>query len=259
MTPTNDTLDNYIARDMSTVRGYLSRLDAATIATALKFQARNDMRGHLCEIGVHHGRLFFLLAHARREDERALAIDLFEDDAINATTAHRNRSEGFRSNMERLAVRLGPAEVFKTSSLEVTPDEILRRTGGPIRFFSVDGSHVFRFVAHDLSLAFATASAETIIAVDDFFSADWPDVSFAAYEAIRNSSQIVPVALTPSKLYLATASIAEALKDFIVKEAPVDSATRTDFLNHRIVNLRSRLLRRGYEVIRDRVSEAMGR
>ena len=60
------SLDRYAARSMETVHGYLSSLDAGLIAALLSYQDEKNFRGHLCEIGVHHGRLFLLLALARR-------------------------------------------------------------------------------------------------------------------------------------------------------------------------------------------------
>jgi hypothetical protein len=71
------TLDGYVSRSMRTVQGHLTALDARVIAELLRYQNEKNIGGHLCEIGVHHGQLFLMLALARRAGERALAIDLF--------------------------------------------------------------------------------------------------------------------------------------------------------------------------------------
>ena len=52
---------------MRGVTGYLRRLDATIISTLLGWQENNGVKGNLCEIGVHHGRLFLILALSRRE------------------------------------------------------------------------------------------------------------------------------------------------------------------------------------------------
>ena len=52
------SLDRYVASSMKTVHGYLTTLDARLIKALLLHQRENHIVGHLCEIGVHHGRVF---------------------------------------------------------------------------------------------------------------------------------------------------------------------------------------------------------
>ena len=176
----------YIRFQMFAVSGYLKLLDARIITSLLSFQDNSDISGNLCEIGVHHGQLFFILALARRTEERSLAIDLFEDDAINASShRHRGRDQAMLVNARRLGIFLDEPEIYKTSSLEIGASDILARTGGPIRFFSIDGGHNYKHLENDLMLAKNTLSADGIIAVDDFFNHDWPEVTFATYEFLQ--------------------------------------------------------------------------
>ena len=77
MKNTATILDRYVSRSMGTVQGYLTSLDARLVAALLSCQDEGNIAGHLCEIGVHHGKLFLMLALARRPGERSLAIDLF--------------------------------------------------------------------------------------------------------------------------------------------------------------------------------------
>src|ERR1051326_6285319 len=144
------SIDAYIRSGMSSVAGYLKPLDAKIIASLVTFQNKNGITGNLCEIGVHHGRLFFILALARQAEERALAIDLFEDDDINAPSHwHSGRDRALLSNARRLKISLRDDEVLKKSSLEINANDILERAGGPIRFFSIDGGHDYKPVEND--------------------------------------------------------------------------------------------------------------
>lgn len=197
------SLDRYVASSMKTVHGYLTTLDARLIKALLLHQRENHIVGHLCEIGVHHGRLFLMLALTRRAGERALAIDLFEDDARNATGPHAGRDRALFRNARRLGLELSGWEILKKSSLDLEPADILARTTGSVRFFSIDGCHQYQSVENDLRLAERTLSGEGVIAVDDFFNRGWPDVSFATCAYLRCSTAIVPFAVTPKKLYLA--------------------------------------------------------
>ena len=248
------SLDRYIARSMRTVRGYLSSLDARLIAALLSYQDENNIIGHLCEIGVHHGRLFLMLALARRNGERALAIDLFEDDAINSNSPHAGRDRALMLNLRRLNIPMSEEEIFKTSSLDIDKNDILKRTTGRIRFFSVDACHLYGPVLNDLKLAKSTATDDAIIAVDDFFSVIWPDVSFATYDFLRETGAFVPIAIT-SKLYLATSASAERYKSRLSKLVGVGRASSVEFLGKEILTFRESKLKKGYESLREEISQ----
>lgn len=215
------TLDAYIRKHMRGIPGYLSRLDAELIAQLLQWQIVQKVEGGLCEIGVHHGRLFFLLALSRRTGEVALAIDLFEDDAVN-TGVHAGRPQALSRNARKLQVDLTEKEIFKCSSHKVSVEDIVSRAGGGIRFFSIDGGHRYRDVENDLELARQCLSDNGIIAVDDFCSVLWPEVSFATYDFLRNQSEIVPVIVTSSKLYLARRRTEERILTEALQTLPSD-------------------------------------
>lgn len=213
------TPEKYVRNGMRRVQGYLSHMDAEVILHLLQWQKRRDIRGSLCEIGVHHGRLFLLLALSRRPGEVALAIDLFEDDAVN-TGAHAGRDGALQRNARKLEIPLSNEEIVKSSSHDLTADQIRSRAQGSIRFFSIDGGHLYGDVQNDLRLAQQCISADSIIAVDDFFSVLWPEVSFATYDFLRAQSEIVPVCATRSKLYLAPRQSAQRLLDDALSSLP---------------------------------------
>jgi hypothetical protein len=248
MSNTSVSLEKYVARSMDTVQGYLTSLDARLIAALLASQDANNIKGHLCEVGVHHGRLFLMLALARRAGERALAIDLFEDDAINSNTQHAGRDRALFANAHRLGIQLSQEEIYKTSSLDVQATDILTRTTGPVRFFSIDGSHLYQQVENDLRLAESTLTAEGIIAVDDFFNKDWADATFATYDFLRRTDTMVPFAIT-SKLYLAAPAAAEKYKGALVKRSDLGQISHVQILGKEVLTLRQSVLKRGYELL----------
>jgi hypothetical protein len=243
------SLFKYASSSMETVQGYLTSLDARLIAALLSYQEETCIQGNLCEIGVHHGRLFLMLALARRQEERALAIDLFEDDAINANTRHAGRDRALLSNARRLGIDLSDEETFKTSSLDINANDILQRTTGPVRFFSIDGSHRYNAVENDLRLAEKTLGVDGIIAVDDFFNRDWADASFATYDFLRTTDTIVPFAIT-SKLFLAPPEAAERYKVALGKRDDVARAYSVEFLGRDVLAFRQSVLNKGYEMLR---------
>jgi hypothetical protein len=253
MNNTSISLEKYVSRSMGTVQGYLTSLDARLIAALLSYQGENNITGHLCEVGVHHGKLFLMLALARRTGERALAIDLFEDDAINSNTRHAGRDRALFANARRFRIELSEKETLKTSSLDVDAAEILRRTTGRIRFFSVDGCHLYRHVENDLRLAESTLTADGIIAVDDFFNINWADVSFATSNFLCKTNRFVPFAIT-SKLYLAAPAAAEKYKMALAKRDDLGQIYRVQILGREALALRQGALNRGYHALRELIT-----
>ena len=248
------SLDRYVGHSMKKVKGFLTSLDALTIQALLTYQCEKSIRGDLCEIGVHHGRLFLMLALARRTGERAIAIDLFEDDSYNANTDHAGRDTALFENARRLGIEFSEDEIFKTSSLDIGPSDILARTTGPVRFFSVDGGHLYHHVENDLRLAESTLAGEGVIAIDDFFNIGWVDVSFATYDFLRQTSALMPFAVTPKKLYLAPSAAADNYKAALRKRTDFAHIERVEILGSEVLALQHGLLKRGYDALRNSIA-----
>lgn len=251
------SVDSYLSRSMSSVSGYLLPLDAEIICALLSYQDEANIRGNLCEIGVHHGKLFLMLALARRTGDRALAIDLFEDDELNAGGRHAGRDRALFEHAKRLGVALSEQETFKISSLDIQPGDILARTGGPIRFFSVDGGHLYQHVANDLVLAEKTLSEDGVIAVDDFFNPGWMDVTFATYDFLRGRSDMVPFAVSSKKLYLARTQIAGKYKTLLRARMSNVVISQAPVLGGEAMWLTRSKLKRGYEVFRSAIARKL--
>ena len=212
-------LRNYLRWNIYSINGYLKSLDARLIVALAAWQTSNGITGGLAEIGVHHGKLFFLLALSRQAGEKSLAIDLFEDDEMNASTRFGGRTRAFSTHAARLNVTLDSTEVRKADSLTLASEDILSRVE-KVRIFSVDGGHLYHHVAHDLPLAFSSLAARGVILVDDFCNSEWPEVTSATYDFVRaQNGKIVPAILTRNKLYLTPPDIAPAYAEFATRFA----------------------------------------
>jgi hypothetical protein len=199
-------MNGYLRRDFFQVEGYTSYFDAQLFDLLLAAQSESGIAGSMAEIGVHHGRSYFILARARRGDEKALAIDVFEDDALYRDPFGLGRGVRFKQNCARLGVALDASEIFTGLSTKLDAGEIRRRVG-PVRFFSVDGGHRHDDVAHDIRLAAASLHPRGIIVADDFMNPQWPEVSLALVEWLRGAGNpLAPFLSTSSKLYLCARS-----------------------------------------------------
>lgn len=256
MTHTLIPLDRYISHSMKKVQGYLTALDARLIATLLSCQDKSNIEGHLGEIGVHHGRLFLMLALARRSGERSLGIDLFEDDAISQ---HKGRDRALFVNARRLGIKLSESEIYKTSSLDLQAADILARTTGPVRFWSVDGGHLYQHVENDLRLAERTLAPEGIIAADDFFNLRWVNVTFAIYDFIRKSTATIPFAITGKKLYLAPPLVAEKYQDALRRSPALSRHEVVQILGKRVLLVNQSRFDKGYDLLRHAATQQVSR
>jgi len=203
-------MNRYLRRDFHHVDGYTNILDGRLFDVFLEAQSAAGITGSMAEIGVHHGRSFFILAGARRPGEKALAVDVFKDDAIYQDPLGMGRGARFHQNCQRLGVTLDASEIFSGLSTSLDAGEIARRVG-PVRFFSVDGGHRYDDVRHDLRLAAAALAPRGMIVADDFMNAQWPEVSLAVVDWLREpGNKFAPFLSTPSKLSLC----ARADRDF---------------------------------------------
>jgi hypothetical protein len=250
-------LRNYLRWRIYSINGYLKSLDARLIVALAAWQTSNKIVGGLAEIGVHHGKLFFLLALSRQIGETSLAIDLFEDDEMNASTRFGGRNRAFSTHAANLNVTFKSTEVLKADSLTLTSDDILSRVGR-VRIFSVDGGHLYHHVAHDLPLAFSALAAGGVIVADDFCNPEWPDVTSATYDFVRaQEGKIVPAILTKNKLYLAPPDMASAYGEFATRFVATEkqmSSGQTQVMGRVVPYLTHSLKARFVDELRSRFS-----
>jgi len=196
-----DPLDAYVRYNYK-VPGWLHWYSARIIVDLSHIQVNAGFEGAVGEIGVHMGRLFILLKLLARPHEKAIAIDVFEDQHLNVDRSGCGDQIAFLTNLERWA-STRDVELIQRSSLEVSPEEIIARVG-KCRIFSVDAGHTEECTVNDLYLAEAAAADHGIIILDDFFNAYWPDVSTGTARYLLDAKTTMrPFAISPNKVYLA--------------------------------------------------------
>lgn len=218
----NDKLWNYLRYDKKRVNGWLQRVDAEIIGAILEFQYRQNIAGSCVEIGVHQGKLFIPLCMALRSDELALCIDVFDDQRLNLDSSGKGDFNLFQENLAKFHLNPSRIQVFKGSSEDVGCKHILQKVG-PVRFFSVDGGHWKSIIRNDLRLAEKSLTSDGVIALDDYYRAEWPDVTtgYTLWQE-ETESDIIPFAAGSNKLFLCRKGYAAAYRN----------ALKTPFLNH---------------------------
>lgn len=199
----------------TTVQGWVTEGALSAITMLSAAQRVLGCNGHVCEIGVHHGRYAIALSLLRRADEKTVAIDVFEDQALNVDQSGKGDFGIFTQNTDKWlgGQRL---EIIKGDSLRVTPQQVMDRAGGPIRLFSVDGSHTTQHTLNDMRIAEQCVAPGGIVIVDDFFNPAWPGVPEAIFLYLNEPDhprKLVPIGYGDNKFYLTTPERADPLME----------------------------------------------
>jgi hypothetical protein len=218
---------NRYLNHLNSVSGWLSKFSAEAIVAISEFQNERDFQGAVAEIGVHHGKLFLLAYLTTKQDEPALAIDVFGLQHLNTDKSGCGNKTIFLRQLRKWAGDTDGVELIEDSSLNVATEDVLEKVG-KIRFFSIDGSHTEEATTHDLRLAESVMTEEGVIALDDCFSEFWPEVSAAVARYLMGNPAFVPFAMTPGKVYLCRTHLKSTYQTMLRERFPrrVDKIAR---------------------------------
>jgi len=193
---------SYARTGRNRVKGWFSRIDAEIFRLLAEAQSQRNLTGSMVEIGLHQGKSFIALCLSLKDTEKAYGVDLFENQALNLDQSGKGSRTHLETNLASFGIDLSRVVLDARSSDAVTALEIIN-AAGRVRFFSIDGGHWLDIVAKDLLLAEQSLLEYGVIALDDFHSPEWPEVS-AGYFAwwTKRGSAIVPFAFGLNKLYL---------------------------------------------------------
>ena len=185
------------------VEGWIDEGALSFLMLINRYQMDRDIMGAVAEIGVHHGRSFIALSALRRPDEYGVAVDIFENQALNPDSSGRGDYGLFVSNLETFGVP-DRQVILKRDSLTLSGTEIIAAAHGQqVRLFSVDGSHTAKHTANDLEVAADALTREGIVVLDDWFNPDWPGVQEGFFAFFRQRERnLAPFAYGNNKLYL---------------------------------------------------------
>lgn len=203
MTSVSERTKAYALKEHASVEGWLGT-GAITVTLMLdELQREAGATGGICEIGVHHGRLFILLALLRQQGELALAIDVFEDQELNVDYSGSGNRDIFWNNIDRHVGTRKNISTLAADSLTLSNRKILDATHNQrIRLFSVDGGHTARHLLNDVKLASQVLSDDGVVIVDDFYNAAWPGVNEGVIRYLMDAPTLLPFCYGDNKLYM---------------------------------------------------------
>lgn len=225
------TLKHFIDNDLYRIKGFMHPVDAMAFSAILNYQAQINVSGPVAEIGVFHGRSFALMAASARPGERSLGLDLFDIDG---------QLDSVQNTLRRLHLSRSNVNLITCDSTEVTRAQLIAWTNGPVRFFSIDGGHEYATVLSDASLALTGIGDGGVIAFDDFFNPQYPDLTRAVLDFLHeHMDRLVPFAITRNKLYVCRPSHYERYV-MCAKFSPLWASAERDtfsFLEAKVVSI----------------------
>lgn len=197
----------FIDKVTRNIDGWL--IDCAALLTQrlLGFQRDHHLLGPLLEIGVYRGKyLSILLQSALQTTDRVFGIDTF----------HIVPKEELLQNIRSLIPGgIDLLDVIEGKSTDCDAATLLRTMRGKPRFISVDGSHSYADVLHDLQLADRMLVEHGIVAVDDFLNPLTIEVNRAANAFMESKPHLAAFAFVTNKLFLARPSRAAQYHDIV--------------------------------------------
>lgn len=166
-------------------------------------QKNSGLGGAVCEIGVHHGRLFILLCLSTSSQELAVAYDLFENQEENTDGSGLGSLEKLFENMDKHDCDRWRVKAIAINSLKLDADRIIADCGSRPRLLSIDGGHSPELTLHDLEIASQTICDGGVIILDDFFNEAWPGVAEGTCRFMfRKPQTLIPFAIAGNKVLL---------------------------------------------------------
>lgn len=208
-------VNRYIKKGRKYISGWLSRDDAEIISAILDYQTKQNRTGSVVEIGAHHGKSFILLALCNFPNSNYV-IDIFSNQNLNLDRSGSGDKKVFIENLKNHGVDIDKVHIDERLSSDVQPADIISSVGYA-RFFHIDGGHHLDAVEGDISLATKSIIDAGVIAIDDVFRPEWPEVSIAAL-GNKNFSKhdIIPFAIGFNKTYFCKAEYAEDYRNLLL-------------------------------------------
>ncbi len=199
-------LSAYIHHGHSRVQGWLSKGAISLISAVGEIQSRMRLKGHVSEIGVHHGKLFVLLYLMLRKSEKAVAVDIFENAELNVDASGKGNKSVFLRNVKRFSGDTSRLKIIHQSSTQISHKDIIESVGGTVRLFSVDGGHTAEITYYDLMTANNSLCEGGVIILDDYFSESWPEVSEGTNKFFytNKNNRLTPFLIGGNKLLFTT-------------------------------------------------------
>ncbi len=228
----NRSLERYVKSGYRRVEGWLLPGAVQMIIACAGVQTARGVKGHVAEIGVHHGKFFILLYLLKAAGEKAVAVDLFGEQEKNIDGSGEGNLAKLNENLQKHAGN-NDVIICAGDSAKITGNSLIEAAGGKFRFVSIDGGHTAAITAHDLATAETALAPGGIVILDDYFNEMWPEVSVGTTNYFSAPRGIAPFAIGANKVLFCHSDYAHAYSEAVKLNCP--AYVERNFLGARVV------------------------
>lgn len=167
---------------------------------------KHQERGNVLEIGVHHGKSFIPLVCLLKDGEKAVAVDVFENQEFNYDKSGKGDYNKFMENLNKVFEDksiLDRVVVVKKDSSKVKKEEYKEYVNNEkYRIISIDGCHTKKCVFIDLINANASLSDDGIILVNDYLNYGWMGVKVGVDAFLKINTNLRAIYINAYKIIL---------------------------------------------------------
>jgi hypothetical protein len=146
-----------------------------------KINSIQKANGNILEIGIHHGKSFIPMLFFLKNDELAVAVDVFEHQIYNYDKSGRGNKSLFINNINIIFNNrhiYSKIRIITADSTRLINNNYLSYVDNncKYRIISIDGCHTKDATFIDMSNAIQILSDDGIIIIDDYHNISWPGV-----------------------------------------------------------------------------------
>jgi hypothetical protein len=157
-------------KEFSGLPGWFWPDSVAIWDSLLSYQTASGKCGNFLEIGVFKGKSAAMAAlHCRANEVYVLVDPIIQPQA--------------RTTMDILKP---DAVFFETDSVDFFRSGLTISNANKFRWIHIDGEHTGMAIANDLNIANSLVNQDGIVVLDDFFNAQYPQITAAAFEWISH-------------------------------------------------------------------------
>lgn len=204
------SIQNYLD-SFSKIHGWCEPFTAEIMHYLAKEQ---QITGDILEIGIHHGKSFIPIASAVKKDEKAIAVDVFENQDLNIDKSGLGDRHIFEKNLT-IFLPEQIVQIKTESSINLSKKDF----DNNVRLVSIDGGHTEEITFSDICLASSiTNNDDALVFLDDIFNKCWPGVKRGFDRFIAEyPDDFAIIALIPNKLVLGRAKTASFYRERLKK------------------------------------------
>eukprot|EP01084_Bolivina_argentea_P058524 106858_1 len=137
--------------------------------------------GNILEIGVYHGKSFIPMACLLKNNETAVAVDVFENEKYDYDGSGVGNFTAFNININKVFNNTdlySKINIIKADATIVKPKDYLAYAQNNLKYriISIDARHTQGATINDLKKTIKIVSQNGVIIMDDYLNDEWPGV-----------------------------------------------------------------------------------